>query len=825
MCINIEFITVINTYLEACTENVSRLQYILDNKASLVRDIESFRKEEIRKLRRNKDLQKEQKQEKPKEAANISLTENKKKGDDALDSALDLPLMREESKISIAPKSDSSSESSEEEGEGKKSAGGEEEKAAGKEIASVQFVFEFSVSDISAYLAESRNVLLDPDNADLKEPPPTLLDDEESNGHPALVPSSSSNPSTSLQPLLMAKLQSFQGLVYKFTEKDTQIKLQIAAGILVDNSVHTVPRYSPYLDTVDFAGKRHPPYVSENLIMAQEDVEFFMNTHPEKVLMYKEEAMKGTPIATLSLRLIDRSGAGLSESDIENEFTVDAGLNGVVIRPELCTKAISKLIKALQPAPVPQSPIVKKRDSDTSYERLMAMSKRSPVQAPAPPPQPPIGNKQLIKMNFSVRNLTVDLWPTVPISALVEIDPPYRALPPAINKDLKCRARQRTLMLLDRLVLKYVSAQFVEQEKCEAHIEDARLVSHNTNNASPVLLRDPESLLNSTLSVVHKLGFSDIATLERVETRYNAQIEKFGEERLPTQRLEVNLSSLVSTTCYDSLVAAVRASNVFLTELSDFQGTLEASLSNNVPQNGNIKAGDPGAAVKEVPQAKIEENNSYEVQRKARLEELRLSKDINAGKAGFEEMFEIVNQEYKQEDKATMRAAEKIDSAAMKEAMSAMAANPDYMSQPSVSAKEEKKADEKIEGEVIVQSNEDGNATIARDIEILTDHVMQPKAISHPYEIEFHTLPSGYDKPRLTICASVSKIAFILFDGNDFDTPAVPDEASGPGNFVMVDNPAGKDPHRHRKTDTFVELSLQNVAFSYYKFNEYFFYK
>ncbi len=806
MCLNIEFIAVLSAYLEACEENVSKLQYILDNKVTLMRDIESYRKEETRKRRRKEKPQQEEAKAPP------ATRPETKKAEDTLDSALDLPLIREESKISVAAKSDSSSESSEEVEEEKKSTS-EQEKAGGKEPAIVGFVLEIAVSDISAYLAESKPAAELIEEPDMKESPATVLDDDKDNPTKHQPPMMAAN---TMQPLLALKLQGFQGLMYKFADRDTQLKLQIGTAVLLDNSLCSVPRYSPYVDTVDFSGMKRPspPYVSDNLIRAQEDVDYFLASHPDKVLLYKEDAMKGAPMLTLTLRLTDRTGANLSESDFESECVMDLGFNGIVLRPELHTRALARIIRAFQPTPqVAPSPVIRKRDSEMSYERLMSMTRKSPIQAPAPPPCP----KQLIKLNLSVRNLTLDLWPVVPVSVLMEIDPPKHAPSNPLGKDARCRSRQRTLLLLDRLNMKYVSAQFVGQEKCEAHMEDTRLVCLDTDLSSPTLLRDGESLLNSTLSKVHRLGFSDIATLERLELRFSSQNERVGEENLPAQRVEVCVTTLVSTTCYDSLVTAIRASNGVMAEIGDFQLGIEAATKPPAPISVQ-----PAGGIKERVEPNVEEEKkrSYEVVRQARQEELRLSKDIGAGKEDVDKMFEIVSQEYKREGKITMRANEKIDSEAMKEAIAAMDANPDYISQPSV-VLTESKPDEKIEGEVIMRSGEEGNGKIAKGVEILNDHVSQPKQVLNQYEIEFHALPAGYDRPRLTFCVSVNKVAFILFDGSDFDVPAAPDELPGPGSFVMVDNPVDKEPHKHRKADSFVEVSLLNVGLVFYQFPGY----
>eukprot|EP01022_Parablepharisma_sp_SALTPOND_P019582 TRINITY_DN3371_c1_g1_i1.p1 TRINITY_DN3371_c1_g1~~TRINITY_DN3371_c1_g1_i1.p1 ORF type:complete len:1473 (+),score=162.02 TRINITY_DN3371_c1_g1_i1:1179-5597(+) len=782
--LNLESIPGLGNFAECCNDTIYKMLSILEDKANVMNEIEGYLKDSMKKrMKKSVSLpvvhKKLEVNVKDKEAEKSAIVELE----------ADLQLLREESKLTMGVNSDSS-DSSESGGtflvqeQGKQNID-EEDKGdhlmkseRSEEPGMVALVFNLSVANISAYLCESK---AHSEKVEARDPPGSILDEEfkypfDTLGRRFKHPIFQSNPTL---PLLVLKFDFFQSLIYKVSEWDTQIKLQVSNAILMDNTLDPPPLYSPNCRIEELKKAPSKYYVSDNLMNANEGCEYFLTNHTPSIVLYKEEVMKDTPVLTLSIKLMDKQMFGnIHASDMENECVIDIGVNGVIFRPEPHTEAFHKVIKTLVNSP--SNPV-----SAPSSPR-----REEPEQQPVQNPFSTLPH-QLVKVNLTVRNLTIDIWPVAHLSYLLEIDPPI--LPPNLNINSlqKCRSRQRILLLLDRLTFKYVSAPFVGQEKLSGHLEDTRLAAVNCEDSLQILLLDKEALLNSTLSLIHKLGFCDLATLEKLEVRYSSQEKDKKANKEALQRVEVYVTTLAATMCYDGLIAGIRSANCILSEIGELHFG-QAPEPHVIPIESK--------EVKKTTEAVPHVSRTYEVKRQARREELKLSKEL--AKSDLNEIFEIVSQDYKKDDK-TMRKTERIDSVGMKQAFALMDANPDYLSRVKV-AVEHEGINEKIEGDVIMQKTEEGSATIMKAIEFHPDHIVQPKIITYQYETEYHSLPEDCDKPKFTFCASINKVALVLFEGSDMETTVK----------------STKKDSSKRKTDSFVEVSLQNIGAMFNQFPE-----
>jgi hypothetical protein len=326
--------------------------------------------------------------------------------------------------------------------------------------------------------------------------------------------------------------------------------------------------------------------------------------------------------------------------------------------------------------------------------------------------------RQVLKVNVCLRNFTVDIWPTAQLSSLMEIDPP--ALPPKFVTDTKqlYRTRQRILFLLENLTVKYISAPFLSKEKLWAHLIDASFVITICSDLKQTLLSDNEALLNSTISILKRVGYSNLVKLDNLEVNYTSHSEDVNGRVLPN--VKVDISTLMVEMNHNSFVTAIKGTTFVLSELEN--------LTTTAPKTEEVK--------------KVE---TYELSQRKVKEEFKFSEDL--GKSTIFEDLEIVKQNIDQEA-SSMRKVEKIDPGAMKDAFRIMNENPEYI-------RKEESSDKIPE---VIEVKPDGPVVMTKSLKINSEYIENPKDIIHQYDIKFHALPEGYDQPKTTFCLSVGKI-------------------------------------------------------------------
>lgn len=783
--VNLDSIPQIINFLNTTNDTMFKVQSFLENTGPVFREIEAY----IRDFYKKKSLSKPIISVIKKKSAELplpSIAEDSPKNNENNEQPFDLPLSREESKCYLAKESDSSdSEKEEKKEEIKKSVEVENDNEN-----KANLVINFTVEIISAYLCEYRENMGKKKQKDLAE---SALQLDEEIKMPEKYKENEIlryKENRNLFPLIIIKFGKLQCLIYKYSEFDTQIKLQIFTPLVLDNTLFPIPLYSINNQVEESKKIPYTQFFNENLINSNEDCDFFMSNHSPSIILYKEEALKNSPSLTLSLKLLDKHVSALP-GDAENEIEVHLGINGLIFRPEPHTETFQKILKMIADLkPPPQAP-----------------QQAEPIKKPDEPQQINIPQnmfRQLLKLNISIRNLTIDIWPVVHLSYLLEIDPPI--LPPSTGTDIsQCfRSRQRILFMQDRITFKYISAPFLGQEKVSSFLEDTRLSIVNSGDLSQIMLLDTEFLLNSTLSIVNKLGFCDIANLEKLELKFASQ-SPTKEKPENLVKTEIIISCLALTGCYDALIAVIRAANCILSEI----GEIQINKQNNKPEEKLIEK--PKEIIKPIIPENKKEANSYEILRQTRREELKLSNDM--AKSNAEATFQIVNQKsIKEKGSKSMRFNEKIDQNAMKNAFAMMDENPDYYTSQGKDKKSKEISKENIEGDVIIQKTEEGSATIIKGLEIITDHVEEPKVFKNPHESEFHKIPEGYEKPVFIFGLSISKIAVILFDGDDLENS---DKVKlKKGGFTNT---------KKRKTDTFMEISLGNIGAMLTQYSAYFY--
>lgn len=542
-------------------------------------------------------------------------------------------------------------------------------------------------------------------------------------------------------PLLILKMNKTRAILYKNTEHDANFKLQVNTMIVVDNSFVPPPFYS--FDYRPEDSKTSLFFKHTNLIKSKEDCEYFITNHRQNVILYKEEGLKDNPIITVSGRVCDKDES-IESSDMESESTINIGINGIIIRPELHTKAFNKLANLTNNTESMEfAELSNTKSMSGSVYGYKSSSKKLPVIS-----------RQVLKVNLCLRNFTLDIWPTVELSNLMEVDPP--ALPPKYVTDNKqlYRVRQRILFLFDNLTLKYISAPFINKQKLLAHLINTTLAVTNCTDLKQTLLVDNEALLNSTISMLRKVGYSNLLTLDSLEINYTSHNESLNNKQFGS--VKADMSTLMVEMHHDSLVAAIKGTIFLLSEIENL-------TTSSVPSKVN-------------PTKEVE---TYELNQEKVKEELKFTEDL--GKSTIFEDLEVVKQTI-EEEKATMRKVEKIDPGAMKDAFRIMNENPDYLTKEELVKKEpEVKVDE--------------TTTLINSLKIKSDYIEKPKEIIHQYETKFHALPEGYDSPKTIFCLSIAKIGVAFIDGSDLE---------------VMDSKHIKS--KKEKADSSIEISLQNIG-------------
>jgi len=564
-----------------------------------------------------------------------------------------------------------------------------------------------------------------------------------------------------IYPLLILKIGEFKKMLYMVSQNDMHCKIIIMDLVLLDNTLNPLPLYSLDSKFEEVKQASSMRYTLKSLIEGNETYEYFMKGQEPNIIVWKEACFKNKPMIDLAIKYLE-NGSNNKKDDVNLEWEIDVKLRGVVVRPEPYTDAFYKVLSNF---------------ADTSPPKPQSEpSEQKEEPKPAPPSSLP---HDLYKVNVTLQCFTIDLWPVVSLPYLIEVDPPM--LRPSKVPNQKYRSRQRVLVMIDKLSMKYVAALFIGQEKVWGHLEDLQVAATNCSDLSQMIIIDKDVALNSTFSIVNRIGFCELGTLQDLEIKYLSRSDK----NVPI-RIELNVSDMATKMCYDGFITGIRAASSILGQIS------ELHLSPEEPKKG------PQEEVKKLeiknPEVKKTEVSTYEIEEEKA--DIRLSKELD--KNLKEEQFKIVEQDYKSEKK-TLRNTEKIDTEGMKQAFAWMDINPDYVTKNTAQSQNIELAKENM----IIKNTEDVTAAITKALDIDLNYVVQPKKIVHQYDIEYHTLPEEYKTPKVKLCVSVSKIALVLSDGTDLKTSP------------------GSDKHtKKRRAENFVELSIHNIGFVYNEFAE-----
>ena len=700
--------------------------------------------------------------EKPQEELKQTQEEEKKFVDP--DEIGEIPLGRQESKMTVESKSENSNDSHESIIEEDKEVPVKEEKQE-IQIHPINFSLDFSMGNLSIYLQEETEQHFIKKDFEIKKVPSNHIIDLQLNENQEEEKKYSSKIITH-RPILILNLSKLTGLMYKPAPEEMKIKLQIMNALMIDNTLDLAVLYSSDTDfTEPMHNNRRHTFSYTNLLKVPEITDEFLNDCPEKVVFYKEENMKGLPLINATISIIDNTlQSQHNKNDADSEITISFELNGLVIRPEFHTDIINNLITQLVkniPSLSKPNNVPIKKEFDIGQSQA---PKRNSNQNSYPIPDVNL----LLKLNCCVRNLTLDIWPVLPLSILESNDPCKCIVAEEMNKQQKYRCRQRMLLLFDKIDAKVVSAAFIQQEKIDACIDDMRLVVLDISDISreynPILLLDKTTALNSAFSLIRKLGFTDICTLDKIVIHLNSQPKKEdplgkidSQPKQPAKRLEIQTSTLAFSLCYDSLACAIKMANSIIAGIDELQRM--AFLHLRGEDNKEVH----------VEKQEIVKQENYEIKRQTSMEASALARAMQTveevKKDDVLQDFEIVQQERRGEEINPLRKEEHIDTAAMKAAFEQMDLNPDYMS---THEENNKKSGTNIEGDVLIKRHAEANVAIAKNIDIVTDYVTQPKRICQQYELEYHLLPNDYPAPVLTVLVSFNKFALVLFEGQDF---------------------------------------------------------
>jgi len=487
--------------------------------------------------------------------------------------------------------------------------------------------------------------------------------------------------------------------------------------VVVDNSFIPPPFYSYDHKPEE---SNHNFYKHIDIIKSKEDCQYFLRNHGKNVLLYKEGELKNEPIITISGTIFGKSECeNINSSDMESECTINIGINGIIVRPELHTKGFNKLMNIqTEPSDIELVELSKTK-SMSLYGNKISNKKLPPVP------------RQVLKVNVCLRSLTIDIWPTAQLSNLMEIDPP--ALPPKFVTDTKqlYRVRQRILFLLGNLTIKYISAPFLGKEKLWAHLVNTNLAITTCSDLKQILLTDNEVLLNPAISMLRRVEYSNLMGLESLEASYTSHNESLNNKPLPS--IKASISTLMIEVDHNSLVAAIKGTSFILSELEN--------LTTTVSKTEEVK--------------KVE---TYELSQQKVKEELKFNEDL--GKSTIFEDLEVVKQNIDQE-KSSMRKVERIDVRAMENAFRIMNDNPEYI-------KKEESSDKvtdviELQNDKVTEVKADEAALMTKSLRINTEYIEHPKEVIHQYDTKFHALPAGYNQPKTIFCLSIAKIgvAFI----------------------------------------------------------------
>ena len=480
------------------------MQYILENKASVMKEIERL----LTIILKEKMMK-----EKPQEEIKNIREEEKKSAEP--DIVIDIPLGRQESKMTVESKSENSSDSRESIIEEEKENFVKEEKQE-IPIRPINFSLEFSVDNISIYLLDETEQHFIEKDFDIKKVPSNQLIDLQLNENQE-EEKKFTNKIINHQPILIFNLSKLNGLMYKPELDEMKIKMQIMNMMMIDNTLDLTVLYSSNTDFAEpIHSQRRQVFSYLNLLKSPEITDEYLTECPEKIVFYKEENMKNTPLLKATISIIDNTAQNQhNKNDADSDCTISFELTGI-IRPECHTEIINNLLSQV----VKNIPSLSKPNNIPIKKDVDIGQPQTPKRNTSANSYPIPDVNLLLKLNGCIRNFTLDIWPALPLSTLESNDPCKCIVAEKVNKQQKFRCRQRLLFLFDRIDAKVVTAPFIQQEKVDACIEDMRIVVLDISDISteynPILLLDKTTPVNSACSINRKLGFSDICSLDKI---------------------------------------------------------------------------------------------------------------------------------------------------------------------------------------------------------------------------------------------------------------------------------------------------------------------
>ena len=341
--------------------NLTKLQTILYSKVSLMQNIDDMHKKVIM---MSTDSIKENKVEEDEETKEVAENPNAK----AAGTELDLPFMREASKISLVEESKKENDSSEDSGIAKdedEDDRDEDEEIkdnnSPSEIIPSQSAISIYLDDISIYLCssgrgapamlevaknikeqiivqreevkspkkggdENQTVYLDCDKADIFKKEAAMI------AKPATFSPHNAEITTVInkeqQPIMVFKLTLLKFLVESKSLQETALNLSTHAISLFDLTLHTLPisgeneillgeeydfASNEFIHRADSANQKPSNITSEelfdpyNILESSVTSESLMKSFPETVLIYKEFSHKNKEILEMSITLINRN--------------------------------------------------------------------------------------------------------------------------------------------------------------------------------------------------------------------------------------------------------------------------------------------------------------------------------------------------------------------------------------------------------------------------------------------------------------------------------------------------------------------------------------